>query len=277
MSLDMKERAQLLAIATRAARDAATLVKAGWRNAPRAEHKGRVDLVTSFDRDSEALLRQRLTTETSFAFVGEELGGERARSELEPTWYVDPLDGTTNFVHGHFFYCVSIGLMVGAAPVLGVVVAPSLGVEWTGIVGGGAWRDGVPCAVSGVAGFSDALLATGFPYDRVTSEDNNLDAFVTIKRKAQAVRRCGAAAIDLCLVADGTYDGYWEKKLCPWDVAAGAAIVVGAGGRISDYGGRQADLLNGRLLATNGHIHDALVSVLDAVPSSHYPPFPRLR
>jgi myo-inositol-1(or 4)-monophosphatase len=270
-------RAAVLDVATRAARDAAALVLAGWRTGTRAEHKGRVDLVTKFDRASEDLLRARLTSETPFAFVGEELGGERAPGDDAPTWYVDPLDGTTNFVHGHFFYCVSVGLVVGRRPLLGVVVAPSLGVAWTGIADDGAWRNGEPCRVSAVDTLEGALVATGFPYDRGTSADNNFDAFEAIKKKAQGVRRCGAAAIDVCLVADGTYDGYWEKKLWPWDVAAGAAIVLGAGGQISDYGGAPADLLNGRLVATNGHLHGALIAALDAVPSSHLPPVMRLR
>jgi myo-inositol-1(or 4)-monophosphatase len=131
--------------------------------------------------------------------------------------------------------------------------------------------------VSVVGEFCDALLATGFPYDRSTSDDNNFDAFVAIKKKCQAVRRCGSAALDLCLVADGTYDGYWEKKLAPWDCVAGAAIVVAAGGRTSDYHGQQVDLLSGQLLATNGAIHDALVSELQKVPSTHLPPAPRYR
>ena len=112
------------------------------------------------------------------------------------------------------------------------MVAPALGIEWTGAVGYGAFRSAEACVASArVTRFSDALLATGFPYDRSTNDDNNFDAFVAIKRKCQAVRRCGSAALDLCLVADGTYDGYWEKKLAPWDCAAGAALVVAAGGR----------------------------------------------
>jgi len=131
--------------------------------------------------------------------------------------------------------------------------------------------------VSAVDRFTDALLATGFPYDRSTSDDNNFDAFFAIKQKCQAVRRCGSAALDLCLVADGTYDGYWEKKLAPWDCAAGAALVVAAGGRISDYAGGSADVLSGQLLATNGAIHDALVGELQKIPSSHLPPAPRYR
>ena len=125
-------------------------------------------------------------------------------------------------------------------------------------------RNGEPCVVSDVAQLDDALLATGFPYDRRTSEDNNFDAFVAIKKKCQAVRRCGSAAIDLCLVADGTYDGYWEQKLKPWDVAAGAAIVLAAGRRVTDYDGRPADVTKGHVVATNGHIHDVLVAELGA-------------
>jgi myo-inositol-1(or 4)-monophosphatase len=123
------------------------------------------------------------------------------------------------------------------------------------------------CGVSDVARLDDALLATGFPYDRHTSKDNNFDAFVAIKKKCQAVRRCGSAAIDLCLVADGTYDGYWETKLGVWDVAAGSAIVLAAGGRISNYTEGPADITKGSVVATNCRIHDELVEELGAFAS----------
>jgi myo-inositol-1(or 4)-monophosphatase len=274
-TLDPRERKELLALALDVARDAAAFVQSGWRKHPHIEHKGRVDLVTDFDRESERRIRERLTRGAPFPVVGEEQGGECEVGV--PAWYVDPLDGTTNFVHGHPFYCVSIGLLSGCEPVLGAVVAPTFGVEWTAFVGGAATRSGEPCRVSNVARFSDALLATGFPYDRATSDDNNFDAFVAIKKKCQAVRRCGSAAMDLCFVADGTYDGYWEKKLAPWDCAAGAAIVIAAGGHVSDYAGGNPDVLSGQLLATNGKIHDALVHELQQVPSTHLPPRPRGR
>ncbi|MBV9947194.1 MAG: inositol monophosphatase, partial [Myxococcales bacterium] len=229
----------LLGAALEAAREAAALVQTGWRNHPTAAHKrARVDLVTQFDRRSETLLRERLTRTTPFPVVGEEEGGRRASESERATWFVDPLDGTTNFVHGHPFWCVSLGLVAGSTPLLGVVVAPSLHVEWTAVPGSPPLRNGVPCAVSDVALLDDALLATGFPYDRRTNPDNNFDAFVAIKKKCQAVRRCGSAAIDLCLVADGTYDGYWEKRLGPWDVAGGCAMVLAAGGRITGYSGQ---------------------------------------
>jgi myo-inositol-1(or 4)-monophosphatase len=270
MTLDpetLEGRQNLVQIALVAARDAAKLIFAGWRRNPVAEHKGVIDLVTSYDRESEIFLRDRLSATTPFAIVGEEGGGQRAPGESAPTWYVDPIDGTTNFVHGHPFFCVSVGLLIGTRPLLGAVVAPALATEWTGAPGLGATRGEQPCTVSRVATFSDALLATGFPYDRFTSEDNNFDAFVAIKKRAQAVRRCGSAALDLCLVADGTYDGYWERKLKCWDLAAGAAIVRSAGGRVSGFDGGEADLMSGHVVATNGHIHEALLAELRAVPS----------
>jgi myo-inositol-1(or 4)-monophosphatase len=256
---------RLLAVALEAARDAAALVHQGWRTRPAVETKAsRVDLVTRWDEASERLLTDRLRAQTGIAVVAEESGGEAA-PEGEPTFYVDPLDGTTNFVHGHPFYCVSIGLVTGREPVLGAVVAPALGVEWAGIASGAsrrATRNGEACRVSEVARLTDALLATGFPYDRATSPDNNFGEFVAIKKKAQGVRRCGAAAMDLCLVGDGTYDGYWERKLKPWDLAAGAAIVLGAGGAISAFDGGPADVRTGHIVATNGKIHGALVGEL---------------
>src|SRR5262249_8348997 len=158
-----------------AAREAAKLVHAGWRKRPAFEHKLGVELVTSFDRASEDLLRELLAP-TSFACVGEEDGGEHGNGA--PPWFVDPLDGTTHFVHGHPFFCVSVGLVLGARPLLGAVVAPALGGEWTGVAGKWATRDGAACEVSAVTTFDDALLATGFPYDRRSSPDNNFDAFV---------------------------------------------------------------------------------------------------
>lgn len=275
MTLDpetLEGREELLQIALEAARDAAHLVYAGWRRHPVAEHKGAIDLVTSYDRESEHFLRERLSARTPFPIVGEEAGGQRAKGESAPTWYVDPIDGTTNFVHGHPFFCVSVGLLIGTRPLLGAVVAPALATEWVGALGLGAKRAGQACAVSHVASFTDALLATGFPYDRVTSDDNNFDAFVAIKKRVQAVRRCGSAALDLCLVADGTYDGYWERKLKSWDLAAGAAIVRAAGGRVSEFDGKEDDLTSGHVVATNGEIHEALLAELRAVPSTNRGP-----
>lgn len=282
----------ILDITRGAAREAAQLVLGGFRRDVTVEHKGVVDLVTSFDRDSEKLLRRRLSTALPFAIVGEEQGGA-----AQPiAFYVDPVDGTTNFVHGHPFWCVSIGLVVSGEPVLGVVISPPLGVEWYGWIAASGERLAVrrsaenaiafdeharlnvveeACSVSTTAALEDALLATGFPYDRRTSPDNNFDAFVAIKQRCQAVRRCGSAALDLCLVADGTYEGYWERKLRPWDIAAGIALVRAAGGKVTDFEGGATYMEQGHVIATNGVIHDALTSEIARVVPSQRGGVPR--
>jgi myo-inositol-1(or 4)-monophosphatase len=258
-----------------AAREAATLVQKGFRRHPIVEHKASaIDLVTSYDRDSETLLRERLGPAFGFGIIGEEEGGTWDRSA--PAFFIDPIDGTTNFVHGHPFWCVSIGLVVETQPVLGVVIAPMLGLEWYGYVADDGERSSLrlardnaaaePCVVSGMDRFEDSLLATGFPYDRRTSSENNFDAFVAIKKRCQAVRRCGSAALDLCLVADGTYEGYWERKLRPWDIAGGVAILRAAGGRVTELEGGQDFMTSGHVVATNGRIHDALLLELSRVP-----------
>src|ERR1019366_591280 len=221
-ALQSIDSSALVRVALMAAREAGALVKAAWRKHPTAEHKGRTDLVTRFDRESETLLIQRLTAATPYPVVGEEHGGERAAGTDALTWYVDPIDGPTNFVHGHPFWCVSVGLLAGTRPVLGAVVAPSLGTEWIGVAAGQGTRSGERCRVSDVSTLDDALLATGLPYD-----------------------------------------GYWENKLKPWDVAAGVALVLAAGGRVSDYSGRAADVTTGQIVATNGHVHDALLAELE--------------
>jgi myo-inositol-1(or 4)-monophosphatase len=259
----------ILAVVRDAAREAAAFVSSGFRSHPTIERKGLVDLVTSFDRDSETMLRERLAP-LGIAIVGEEAGG--TVPEDGPTLFIDPLDGTTNFVHGHPFWCVSIGLAISGDPILGVVVSPPLGLEWTGYVASDgartARRNGEPCTVTTIASFEDALLATGFPYDRRTSPDNNFDAFVAIKQRCQAVRRCGSAALDLCLVADGTYEGYWERKIKPWDLAGGSAIVRAAGGKVTDFEDDATFLSTGNVVATNGAIHRTLLDELAFVASS---------
>ncbi len=247
--------AALLDVARAAARAAGELLITGYRTHPAFELKSRANLVTRFDRESEALLG-RMLRETGIPVFGEELGGETG----EATFYVDPLDGTTNFAHGHPFFCVSIGLVERGVARLGVVLAPALGVEWSGapsVVP--STRNGAPCRVSEVSELDAAMIATGFPSVR---EDRDFEAFLATKRVVQAVRRCGAAAIDMCLVADGTYEAYFERKLNPWDFAGAAAIVAGAGGRLSSPSGGPVDLFSGALVASNGLVHDALLRVL---------------
>jgi myo-inositol-1(or 4)-monophosphatase len=256
---------EILDVAVNAAREAAALIHAGWRSRPLANRKKTIiDLVTEYDNESERLLRERLTKNTPFHIVGEE--GTNVQRDGDPvaTWYIDPLDGTTNFVHGHPFYNVSVGLLIGNQPGLGVVVAPSLGMEWHGAIAATegfalATRNDVPIRVSEISVLSESLVGTGFPYDRASDPDNNFAEFVSLKLRCRGIRRCGAAAIDLCFVGDGTYDGYWERKLKVWDLAAGATVVRAAGGTVTAFDGGPPDLSSGSLCATNGRIHVALV------------------
>lgn len=255
--------------ARRLADEAGALALDAFRRGGAVHKKGAIDLLTDTDLAVEALVRARLGE----AFPEHDLVGEEGKDLVRgdrPVWYVDPIDGTTNFAHGHPFFSVSLGLFAEGRAVLGVVAAPALGVTWSGAEGLGAarrWRhaDGMreePCRVSSAATLADALCATGFPYDRWTQEDDNTREHRAFLKRAQGIRRCGSAAIDLCLVADGTYDLYWEQRLSPWDMCAGAALVSASGGRLSDYDGGPADPRTGRLVASNGLVHDAALEVL---------------
>lgn len=254
-----------LRVAKDAAADASRLLLDGFRSGAEVRKKGRIDLVTDYDLASERRLRDRLAA----AFPDHRIVGEEGdpQGSGERIWYVDPLDGTTNFAHGHPFFSVSIALYDGDRPVVGVVAAPALGVTWSACAEGGAFRGERPCRVSTTSALSDALCATGFPYDRWDNPDNNERELSAFLRRTHGVRRCGSAAIDLALVADGTYDLYWEQRLHAWDMAAGALIVIEAGGRLSDYDGAEGDARSGRLVATNGALHDATLAVLAAARS----------
>lgn len=248
--------------ATAIAAEAGALLMEGWRRAPAVHKKGAIDLVTDFDLASEALIRSRLRDAfPAHAIIAEESDG---REEREWTWYVDPLDGTTNFAHGHFVFAVSVGLARQGVPVLGVVHAPAIATTWAGAVGRGCRRNGEGCATSRASALGESLVATGFPYDRATSAENNLREATRIIPQVRGIRRCGAAAVDLALVADGTYDGYWEQKLERWDACAGIALVRAAGGAVTDYEGAEADVHGNMLVASNGPLHPALVAAVQA-------------
>ncbi|MFM2420061.1 MAG: Inositol-phosphate phosphatase [Pseudomonadota bacterium] len=257
--------AQILARVEPIAAQAASLVMRGYRRGTAINKKGAIDLVTEFDLASEALLTRELSSAfPGYAVVGEEANSGRGRvgAPAGRAFFVDPIDGTTNFAHGHPFFCVSVGLCEDGVPVLGVVVAPALGVTWLGAAGLGMRRNGEPTAVSGRAALLDAVCATGFGYDVVGNADDNIREFDGVQRAARAVRRCGAAALDLCLVSDGTYDAYWEYMLQPWDAAAGAALVRAAGGHVTAVDGGAYDLCSGAVLASNGLVHGELSALL---------------
>jgi myo-inositol-1(or 4)-monophosphatase len=257
---------ELLEVARDVAREAAALVMQGHRTSVAVTEKGRADLVTAYDLASEQLIRAQLAARTpEIALVGEEQGGELGD---QLTWVCDPIDGTTNFVHGLPFFCVSIGLFERGRAVLGACVAPALGVSWYGGEGLGAFRQAgsappEPCRVSATCELAHALVATGFhPQSRGKPPHDNLASFSNVMQAVRDVRRCGSAALDLCMVADGTFDAYWERMLHPWDLMGGAAIVLAAGGRITHIDGGLADLRKGHLLASNGLIHEPLRALL---------------
>ena len=242
-------------LALEVASEAGRLLLGGYRKRVAPTEKARHDLVTEFDLASEALIITRLSAATpELGLVAEEGGGERKAL----SWFCDPLDGTTNFVHGHPFWSVSIGLLERGQPVAGAVVAPALGLTWVGFSGGQALRVGEPCHVSETSDLEHALVATGFPPDRRTAPANNLATFARVKQVVRGVRRCGSAAIDMCLVADGTYDAYWERRLNAWDLAGGAAVLLAAGGSLSALDGGPVDLSVGHVIAANGRVHGEL-------------------
>jgi myo-inositol-1(or 4)-monophosphatase len=258
----------LTEIALEAARMAAAFVIRAHRSRPAVEHKASdTDLVTQYDLESEQLIRRILAERTpQIPIVGEEQGGS---ADERPTWFLDPIDGTTNFAHGHAFFAVSIGLMRAGEPLLGAVVAPALQTEWHGFVThaarpGRAFRNGIACRVSATRQLSEALVGTGFSpvLRKLGPPEDNLPAFLRVSPKVRDIRRCGSAALDLCMVADGTYEAYWERRLSAWDVAAGAAIVLAAGGQVTDLTGAKPDLTRGYLLASNAHVHGSLIDLL---------------
>lgn len=257
MSADLSVVEALL----RVARKAAAHLNEGYRGVFEVEHKSAIDLVTRYDRETEELIKSELARALPGCdVIGEEGGGSSVGDR--PVIYADPLDGTTNFTHGHPFYCVSLGMLQGDVLEAAAVVAPALGCEYHAVRGGGAFRNGAPCRVSDKRELQKSMLATGFPYDLRVNPENNLREFCELMLRSQGVRRCGSAALDLCLTADGTFDGYWERHLKPWDVAAGALMVLEAGGALTDFDNGPPDVRRGWLVASNGHIHGALLDAL---------------
>jgi myo-inositol-1(or 4)-monophosphatase len=268
-SLGPGELGEILAVARRVAAEAGQLVRSGWRVPGAVHNKGPVDLVTEYDLRSEELVRERLgRIFPDHAIVGEEgasSGGAEVEAGRELVWYIDPVDGTTNFAHGHPFFAVSIGLCQNNQPVVGVVVAPAIGTEWYAARGLGAIRDGAPCRVSTTQRLVESLAATSFPYDKPAGEKSNFRQFEAFYRRTRGVRRCGAAALDFAMTADGTYGFYWGYDLGPWDACAGALLVEEAGGRVTDVRGGELRPPGGAVLATNGHMHAAALELLAEV------------
>ncbi|MDI6871951.1 MAG: inositol monophosphatase family protein [Bacillota bacterium] len=266
--------------AVEAARAAGEVLAAGFGQRPEVERKGPINFVTEVDRESEEvicrLLRGRFP---HHAILAEERGADRD-SAAEYRWIVDPLDGTTNFIHGFERFAVSIALEHTGERVVGVVYAPLLDELYVAERGGGAFllRDAPrgPLAggahrlsVSSTGRLLGALLATGFPYEP-GPETSNQEETVAVLKRARDFRRFGSAALDLADVARGRFDGYWEGSMGAWDITAGALLVEEAGGRVTGRRGERFDPEGGYIVATNGLIHEELLSVLGARAHSHH-------
>ncbi|MBA5875635.1 MAG: inositol monophosphatase [Nitrospira sp. CR1.2] len=251
-----------LATAVRAAETAGTVLLDYARSGFRIDYKAAINLVTDADRQAEdCIVRTILSAHPSHRILAEERGQDGS-TDSPYQWIIDPLDGTTNFAHGFPFYAVSIGLEYRGECIVGVVLDPVRRELFTGIVGEGAYLNGKRLCVSPIDELGRSLLVTGFAYNIRETADNNLDHFSRISLRAQAIRRTGSAALDLCYVASGRFDGYWEVKLSPWDMAAGIVMVREAGGVVSGFGQDRFSLYGHELVATNGRIHRQL---LDAI------------
>jgi myo-inositol-1(or 4)-monophosphatase len=253
---------QLLPTAESIAREAGALLRNFYHRGVRTEYKGEVDLVTEADRASEALIGDRLrATFPSHGIYGEE--GTREGLECEYRWYVDPLDGTTNFAHGFPVFCVVMGCeyrrpgLLAAEDgemVAGVIYDPLRDEMFSASRGGGATLNGEPIRVSQVRSLAESLIATGFP-SKKRHNSPNVHFYQEFTLRSHGVRRAGSAALDLAYIACGRLDGYWEFQLNPWDTSAGYLLVEEAGGRVTRFDGSKFALDSREILASNGLLH----------------------
>jgi myo-inositol-1(or 4)-monophosphatase len=229
------------------------------------EYKGWRNLVTELDLEVERYLAGQIeAAHPDHGILAEEGVSKAGRSEIR--WVIDPLDGTTNYVHRHPVYCVSIAVEDAEGPLIGIVYAPRLRELFTARRGEGAYLGDRPIHVSGETDLAKALLASGFAYGKGTPEDVNLGNWATLSRLSRGLRRCGSAALDLAYVADGRYDAFWELTLNPWDVAAGALLVLEAGGRVTDCLGGGGYRDGSSIASSNGHLHEILLENLVVPP-----------
>jgi myo-inositol-1(or 4)-monophosphatase len=254
-----------LDFAAAAVRDAGALQREALGGSFSVRKKGTIDLVTEIDLEIERRFRMRVTREyPDHVVLGEEFGGPDDAAPRQPCWILDPIDGTTNFTHGLPIFCASLALEIDGEVRVGAVYDPSRDELFTAERGKGAWLNGTPLSVSATATLIDALLVTGFPYSVQDEIEEILGLFARFIGASRAVRRLGSAALDVCYVAAGRMDGFWEQGLGAWDIAAGALMVEEAGGRISDLDGQSFRLRTGRLLASNGHLHAAMLEIIGA-------------
>ena len=252
----------LLTTAVEAVVRAGDIQLAHLGRAMRVDKKGTIDLVTDVDLAVERMFRDLIGGRfPDHQVLAEEMGGS-ATVPPGPCWVFDPIDGTTNYAHGLPIFCASLSLEIGGVALLAALYDPNPQEVLTAERGAGAFLNGRPLRVSSAATLVDAMLVTGFPYDVHTRIDEIVGLFGAFVARARAVRRLGSAAIDLCYVAAGRIDGFWEGDLKPWDIAGGALIVREAGGRVTKMDGTPFASRGLHVLATNGLIHDAMLDVI---------------
>ncbi len=261
MSLPVRDLKNLLSFTEQVAIDAGKILSGGFHRAKKVRYKGVIDPVTQYDVKSENFIKSKILKRyPDHSILAEE--GDEVDTGSDFRWVIDPLDGTVNYAHGFPVYSVSIALQYCGESVVGVVYDPELNEKFVGLKGRGAFLNKNRLSVTGERNLQRALLATGFAYSIKTARQNNLGMFARMAKKAQGVRRLGSAALDLCWVAAGRLDGFWEYHLHPWDTAAGMLIVTEAGGKVSKINGKSYSIFDTDLLASNGHIHRAMREVL---------------
>ncbi|MGV8057726.1 MAG: inositol monophosphatase family protein [Smithellaceae bacterium] len=251
---------QVKNFAIEVAHKAGALLIKKFNQSIKIHYKGDINLVTEADKMSENLIIETIRRSfPDYGILSEESPAIRDGSSMR--WIIDPLDGTTNYAHGYPVFCVSIALEKDGVIILGVVYDPTRQDTFSAIRGEGSFLNGKRLAVSQIPDLNRSLLATGFPYDIRESKENNLDHFNVLAKQTQAIRRAGAAALDLAYVAAGRFDGFWELKLKPWDTAAGCLLVEEAGGKITDIFGKPWNLFSPNILVSNGPIHEQMIAV----------------
>ncbi|MEE8349075.1 MAG: inositol monophosphatase family protein [Acidobacteriota bacterium] len=256
----MESDKDLLAVATEIAREAGQMLLSQLGSNVKISKKGRIDLVTEMDLRVEQTIVDRIRLRfPDHDVLAEERGSQGKDGPFK--WIIDPLDGTTNYAHGYRFFSVSIALEIKEELILGVVYDPVTDELFSAKRGQGATLNDHPIRVSDEGQLIDSMLATGFSYDREQIK-KNLPLFNRMILYSQAIRRDGSAALDLCYVACGRFDGFWELSLSPWDVAAGRLILEEAGGRITNCSGLPCTIYDPELLASNGKIHSAMMELL---------------
>jgi myo-inositol-1(or 4)-monophosphatase len=259
----LRSAAQELAV------QAGAILREGYGRLHHPERKGRIDLVTEYDRRSERFLLDAIRRRfPGHAILAEESGAHAAGGASPVRWILDPLDGTTNFAHNYPFFGVSIAVEVDGRLRAGAVYDPVREELFAAAAGHGATLNDVPIRVSDIGRVEDGLLVTGFPYDVREHPDEPLTLFRAFLLRAQAIRRDGSATLNLCYLACGRFDGFWEAQLSPWDMAAGTLIVREAGGLVTAFDGSEFRLDGRQILASNGRVHEEMRTILAAAESA---------